>query len=224
MILDEIKNELLKISEIEGSKYRNEPITDNYYGIRVPYLRKIADYIFKKDYKQFLDNNDFIPFELEIIQAFVIGKIKDINESIYYTNLFVPLIHDWSANDTICQSLKIAKKHQKEYWDFLIKYAKSEREFEQRFVAVMMLSHYLNDEYIDEVIIWLDRLKNPGYYCKMGVAWAFATIMAKYPDKCFVYLKNNSLDKWTHNKAIQKMIESFRVLDEHKEILRKMKR
>lgn len=224
MNLNEVKRELLRLSKIKGVRYSNDPITDNYYGIRVPYLRVIANNISKNDYLDFLENNDFEIFELKLIHAFVIGNIKSLEESLYYVNLFVPLIDSWNVNDTICQALKIAKKYQREYWNFLIELAKSKEEFKQRFVAVMLLSHYLNDEYIDEVISVLDSLRNPEYYCKMGVAWAFATVMAKYPEKCFEYLKKTTLDNWTYNKAIQKMIESFRVLDEHKEILRSMKK
>lgn len=224
MIVESVKKELLRVSEEKGAKYTNVLSTNEYYGIRVPFLREIVNGIPLSKYKEFLDNNDFQPFELKLIQAYLIGKIKDLDMSLEYTDKFVPLISDWSDNDTICQFLKIAKKHQKAYWELLLKYAKSSKEFEQRFVAVMMLSHYLNDEYIDDVIKILDTLRNPKYYCKMGVAWAFATVMAKYPEKCFAYLETNSLDKWTHNKTIQKMIESFRVLDEHKDKLRIMKR
>lgn len=224
MILNKVKEELLKVSKIAGSQYNDVLITADYYAIRIPHLRKITNNISNDDYKEFLDTNDFQPFELELIHAFVLGKIKDLKTSLYYTDLFVPVIHDWSVNDALCSSLKITRKYLKEYWELLMKYSESEHEFEQRFVAVMLLCHYLNDEYIDKVITVLDSLRNPGYYCKMGVAWAYATIMAKYPEKCFTYLRKNSLDKWTHNKAIQKMIESFRVLDENKQILRKMKR
>ena len=87
-----------------------------------------------------------------------------------------------------------------------------------------MLSHYLNDEYIDEVFKILDVLYKETYFSKMGIAWALATCMAKYPEKTFEYLKTSSLDKWTYNKALQKMIESFRVKESDKLIIKTMKK
>ena len=100
----------------------------------------------------------------------------------------------------------------------------SNDEWEIRIVAVTILSHFLIDEYIDEAITILDSLNRPTYMAKMGIAWAFATIMAKYEDKMFQYLQNCSLDNWTYNKALSKMKESFRVSEEAKEKLKFMKR
>ena len=100
----------------------------------------------------------------------------------------------------------------------------SNNEWEIRVIAVTLLSHFLNDKYIDEVIDILDYLKRPTYMSKMGIAWAYATIMAKYPDKMYQYLPSSSLDDWTFNKSISKMIESFRVKDEDKEKLKNMRR
>ena len=85
-------------------------------------------------------------------------------------------------------------------------------------------SYFLIDEYIDEVIEVLDKLNRPTYMAKMGIAWAYATIMSKYSEKMFSYLPNSSLDDWTYNKMISKMLESFRVDEKDKERLRTMKR
>ena len=114
-----------------------------------------------------------------------------------------------------------------------MQYAASRWEFEVRVVAVMLMSHYLNDEYTGRVIEVLDSLytgatpsKDDFYYAKMGVAWAVATVAAKYPQKCLDYMKSpdNRLDAWTFNKSIQKMCESFRVSDRMKEEMRKLRR
>ena len=89
----------------------------------------------------------------------------------------------------------------------------SKKEYEVRVVAIMLMSQFLNDEYIDRVINVLNSLYTDSYYSRMGVAWAVATVMAKYPAKCIDYMNspNNHLDEWTYNKSIQKMKESFRV-------------
>ena len=84
--------------------------------------------------------------------------------------------------------------------------------------------HFINDNYVDKAIKILDNLKQVSYMAKMGIAWAVCEVMCRYPNKCFEYLKVSKLDKWTYNKAISKMIESFRVSKENKEKLRQMKR
>ena len=98
------------------------------------------------------------------------------------------------------------------------------REFELRFVAVMMLNYYLNDTYIDKVLYAYDHMKNDGYYLKMGVAWGLAEAYVKCPEQTKAFLDNNHLDDFTFNKAIQKMQESFRITPEEKAALKAMKR
>ncbi|MDE6232474.1 MAG: DNA alkylation repair protein [Lachnospiraceae bacterium] len=226
MELSEVNKRLEELAGVNNEYYGNViPGKKPDIGVRIPELRKLAKEIAKDDYRYFLDNNTFETFEAETLQAFVIGYAKDdINVLLGYVKKFIPMIHDWSVNDSLCQNFKIARKHQKEVFDFLMEYVDSEEEYEVRVVAVMLMSHFLNDEYIDRVIKVLDRLKCKDYYSRMGVAWAVATVMAKYRDKCFEYMDNSSLDDWTYNKSIQKMLESYRVNDEDKKILREMKR
>ena len=226
MELSEVNKRLEELAGVNNEYYGNViPGKKPDIGVRIPELRKLAKEIAKDDYRYFLDNNTFETFEAETLQAFVIGYAKDdINVLLGYVKKFIPMIHDWSVNDSLCQNFKIARKYQKEVFDFLMEYVDSEEEYEVRVVAVMLMSHFLNDEYIDRVIKVLDRLKCKDYYSRMGVAWAVATVMAKYRDKCFEYMDNSSLDDWTYNKSIQKMLESYRVNDEDKKILREMKR
>ena len=203
-------------------------------GVRLPDLRRLAKKIAADDYQKFLRENPLDFFEMESLQAMVIGYAKDTIERILnYAADFIPKIHDWSVNDSFCQTFKIAEKEDEECWNFFMKYAASKKEFEVRVVAVMLMSHFLNDDYIDRVISVLDSLytgsnpeKSDFYYAKMGVAWAVATIAAKYPRKCLSYMESpeNHLDDWTFNKAIQKMQESFRVSDQLKEKMKKLKR
>ena len=109
-------------------------------------------------------------------------------------------------------------------FEWVCKYIDSEKEFEQRVVAVLLMSHYLVDDYYEQVLEIMNRLKHEGYYTKMGVAWCVATAYAKYREATRQFLKNNELDDWTYNKSIQKMIESYRVPEEDKPMLREMRR
>lgn len=194
-------------------------------GVRVPKLRELAKRIARGDYQSFLKENPLDTYEMEMLQAFVIGYAKDdIAVILSYFREFVPMVHDWAVNDALCQTFKIARRYPEEVYDTLMLFQESKREFEVRVVAVTLMSHFLNDDYIDRVIAVLDSLYMEDYYAKMGVAWAVATIMAKYPDKCMEYLHLNHLDDWTYNKSIQKMLESYRVPEGTKTILRGMKR
>lgn len=251
MEIKEIKDELYRLAGAEKaaassvssdkSQYADfskalNPTSLPMLGVRLPELRKLAKKIAKDDYKKFLGQNPMDSFEMETLQAMVIGYAKDDLSSILScAAAFIPKIHDWSVNDSFCQTFKICEKHQNQKicWDFFMKYAQSHREFEVRVVAVMLMSHYLNDDYIDRVIQVLDSLytgerpdKSDYYYAKMGVAWAVATLAAKFPQKCLSYMKSkdNHLDGWTYNKAIQKMCESFRVSEEIKEKMKRLRK
>lgn len=197
-------------------------------GVRIPALRKLAQRIAREDAKWFLDNNPADDYEMEMLQAFVIGYAKmDISTQLDYFEKFIPKIHDWAVNDGLCQTFKAARKYPKETWERLAKSFDSHDEYEVRVVAVMFCSHFLIDEYIDEVIEILDRLHTDGkYYAQMAVAWALATVMAKYPEKCLAYMKREDIqmEAWTYNKAIQKMKESYRVSAEIKRLVQDMKR
>ena len=166
----------------------------NYYGVRLPELRKIAKKIVKEKRYDFF-NEKHNSFEEFTIHAYAIGYLKeDINICLKYVKEFIPFVDNWSVNDSLCQNMKFARKYPKEVFEFLKAMKQSDNEWEIRIIAVTFLSHFLNDEYIDEVIEILDNLKAQTYMAKIGIAWAFATIMAKYEDKMFIYLNNSKLD------------------------------
>lgn len=194
-------------------------------GVRLPELRKIAKEIAKEDYRGFLEECPDTYFEYETLQAYVLGYAKDDIEVILsYADRFLPKIKDWSVSDSFCQNFSIAKKYPERVWDWLMSYAVKEEEFPQRVVAVLMMSHFLRPEYIERVLAVLDTLQYDGYYTKMGVAWCVATAYAKFPKETTSYLKNNKLQDWTYNKAIQKMCESYRVREEDKAYWKERKR
>ena len=216
MTIQNIRDEISTLADPENAKFflNLNPTAKPCAGVRIPQMRKLAQKIAKEDYKWFLENNPMDTFEMESLQAFVIGYAKDdINVILGYLDDFIPKVHDWSVSDSLCQTFKIARKYPKETFALLSKYKDSHREFEVRIVAIMLMSQFLNDEYIDTVIDVINKLDTADFYAKMGVAWAVATIMAKYPDKCTEYMlsPDNRLDEWTYKKALQKMKESYRV-------------
>ncbi len=211
--------------KIKDIKIELDKIKRTKFGISIPELREFARKIAKSYYSDFIQNKDFSTFELKLLYAFVLGYAKDdINDLIRYFEDFIPQVNDWAINDSLCQSFKIARKYPEIFWNFIMKYKNSKKEFESRVVSVCLLSHYLNDKYIDKVIKVLDKLNTDDYYSQMGVAWAFATIMGKYPQKCLDYLQSTDchLDKTTYNKSLQKIRESLKISDDIKKLTKTM--
>ena len=231
---EKIREELYKYLDTEYGKFNKKLCPDTkkeILGIRIPILRKIAkEFVKNQEHVKYLEevlhaNNDKY-FEEVILQGLIIGYAKfELQEKLVYIKLFVSKIDSWLISDTFIPTLKIKDKDLKEVWDFILPYTKSNEEFEVRFAVIMMLDYFINDEYVDRVIKVIDDIKNDKYYAKMAIAWTIAEIGIKFPNKAFEYLKGkNKLDKFTYNKSLQKMIESYRVKAEVKDMLRKMKR
>ncbi|CAH1195632.1 hypothetical protein PAECIP111893_00732 [Paenibacillus plantiphilus] len=222
-----IKDQLLELADTDYQKFAAAliPTINNLVGVRLPELRKLAKRIAKDDWRAYLKEADNQYFEETMLQGMVIGYAgADIEESLRCTADFVPKIDNWSVCDCFCIGLKFTKTNKGRVWDFLQPYLKSEQEYELRFGAVMLLNFYIEEEYINEVLELLDRVKHDGYYIKMAVAWAVSICYMKLPEPTMTYLRTCSLDDFTYNKALQKMTESFRVDKETKLLIRSMKR
>lgn len=196
-------------------------------GIRVPALRKLAQKIVKEDdWQAFLKQAQDDYFEEVLLQGLVIAYAKiEMDEKLAYLKWFIPKIDSWEICDTFCPTLKIKPQELSKVWEFIQPYLQSSQEFDVRFAVIMMLNYYLIDEYIDQVLQNLDQVTHEGYYAKMAVAWTIAEIGVKFNKKAMQYLKgDNHLDKFTYNKALQKMRESYRIEQGQKEILKQMKR
>lgn len=229
--MNSIIDKLFELQDIKYRKFNKNLCPDTnkeMLGIKIPVLRKLAKEILKENdnWKEFVKNENVQYFEDVILQGFIIAYSKlDFEEKLEYISLFVPRIDSWEICDTFVPTLKIKDEFLEQYWKYISKYLNSKKEFEIRFAIISMLDYFINDKYIDKVIERLDKISHEGYYVKMGVAWTMAEIGIKYNQKAMTYLKgNNNLDKFTYNKTLQKMIESYRIDDTQKNELRKMKR
>lgn len=217
-------------SEEEYAKFHSKlnPGSDNILGIRNPNMRLIAKEIGKGNARSFLKAAGHTYNEEEMIHAMVIGGLKEkdvpYEEIMEYVKEFIPYITNWSICDTFCSSLKITKKHMDETFEYLRTYAVSNKEFEARFAFVMYLGYYVEEKYLEEIFSYCDSCTLTDYYVQMAIAWLISVCYIKEKELTIKYLEHNKLDKFTYNKSIQKMIESFRVTKEEKEQLRKMKR
>ncbi|MBQ9519138.1 MAG: DNA alkylation repair protein [Firmicutes bacterium] len=227
MIREEIRAFIIENGEEKFKKFHIglTPGIDEQHtaGVRVPVLR---------DYAKKLHKNGVVPEDIDtvfyeeiMLRGMLTGLIKyrDFNEFKNAVTLHLPYITNWALCDTFCGGLKQTKKYMPEMLKYITPFLTSENEYEARFAAVMLLSYYINDEYIDSTLKLLKKVKHEGYYAKMAVAWALSVAFVKYYKKTREFIQTNKFDKFTHNKAIQKACESYRVTDEQKEELRKLK-
>ena len=161
-----------------------------------------------------------------MLQGMLIGQAKNenIDTILKYVEEYIPKIDNWAICDTFCAGLKITKKYKKEMWEFIQKYLKSEKEFEIRFAIVIILDYFIDEEYLKKDFKIFDNIKHEGYYVRMAIAWAISICLIKYYEDAVEYLKNAKIDNWTYNKAIQKAIESYRISDDKKDFLKKLKK
>lgn len=137
---------------------------------------------------------------------------------------FVPKIDNWAVCDVFCGDLKAIKKDLPAGRAFLERYVCSDKEFELRFLAVMLMQYYTGDAYIDDTLKLYQTIRHEGYYVKMAVAWGLSVCFIKQREKTLPLLQSGTLDLLTHNKAIQKCCESRRVSPQDKDLLRGLKR
>jgi 3-methyladenine DNA glycosylase AlkD len=222
-----IKEQLIELAEEKYQKFTAAliPNINNVLGVRLPELRKLAKMIAKSDWRTYLEQADSEYFEEVMLQGMVIGYIQtDSAEFLRYVADFVPKIDNWSVCDSFCIGLKFTLANKETMWEFVQPYLVSKQDYDIRFGVVMLLDYYIEEEYISRVLERLDSIKHEGYYVKMAVAWALSICYVLLPEPTMIYLKSNSLDKMTYNKALQKITESYRVDQETKRLIRSMKR
>ncbi len=202
------------------------PNINNVLGVRLPVLRKIAKEIYlNENWQEVLDCDNCDYMEEIMLQGMIIGLIKAEPEKILeYVEKFVPKIDNWAVCDSFCNSLKFTKKNKKLVWKFIQPYLKSKKEYHLRFGYVMILSHFIEEDYIDEILKLTDEFIDERYYAQMAVAWMVSVCFVKFPEQTMEYLKYSKLNKTTYNKSLQKILESLRVSEKTKLLLKKMKR
>lgn len=235
-LVKEIKEKLIELAEPEYAKFSSglipgatpgvAPGAWTMLGVRIPKLRQLAKEIATQDWEYYLNNAKDDTFEEVMLQGLVLGYVKkrSIQDLLPYLDIFVKKINNWSVCDCVCAGLKISKNEPEVMWEYLQKYFHSEKEFEIRFAVVMGMDHFMNDTYLERYLEHISRISHEGYYVKMGVAWGLSVAYVHYPERMYQYFLESPLDDFTHNKAIQKIRESYRVAKEDKERLNLLKR
>lgn len=221
-----IRNELFDLSD---KKYRDFQIKliptvseDSVIGIRTPDLRKLAKQLAKsEDIRDFLNDLPHKYFDENQLHAFIISELKDYGSCVEEVNKFLPYIDNWATCDQL--SPKVFKKHRTELIEQIIEWMHSDLVYTVRFGIGMLMQHYLDDDYEPIYPVMVSEIRSEEYYVNMMIAWYFATALAKQYDSVIPFIEEGRLDIWTHNKTIQKAVESYRITPEQKQYLKSLK-
>ena len=191
-------------------------------GVRTPDMRAVAKEFFGTDVaKAFLSELPHKYYEENLVHFFLVANIKDFDECVREVERFLPFIDCWPVCDQ--SSPKVFKKNHEKLLPHIKKWIDSPHVYTARFGMRMLMNEFLDADFKPEYLDWVAEKRGEDYYLKMMVAWYFATALAKQYDATLPVIESRRLEPWTHNKAIQKAIESFRVTDEHKEYLRTLR-
>ena len=195
---------------------------DKFIGIRVPVLRKFAkEYAREDDCNNFLSQLPHKYYDEDMLHALLISQMKDYDECIRHTEAFLPYIDNWAVCDIM--SPKVFAKHKETLLGKIKEWSKSTHTYTCRFGIETLMSHYLDKDFKAEYLQIPASARSDEYYVKMMVAWVFATALAKQWKATIPYIEHKHLAIWTHNKTIQKAIESYRITPEQKAHLRTLR-
>ena len=221
-----IQKELFKLQDLGYKNLQAKIIPnidqDSIIGVRTPALRQYAKELVKENsYKDFLNDLPHKYFDENQLHSFIISEIKDYDECIEYVNKFLPYVDNWATCDQM--SPKAFKKNKEKLLKEIRKWIKIKDTYTIRFGIGMLMQHFLDEDFKEEYLELVSKIRLDEYYVNMMIAWYFATALAKQYEVAVKYMDNKKLDTWTHNKAIQKSIESYRITNEQKEYLRTLK-
>lgn len=225
MTPEEITERLFEMQDGEYRLFQAKlmPTVDpgNIIGVRTPLLRAFAKELLKQDCSEFLNSLPHKYYDENNLHGMLICGVKDYTEAVRRMDEFLPYIDNWATCDII--SPKVFKKYKAELVSEIDRWLASDRVYTIRFGIEMLMSHYLDDDFRPEYLEKVAAVKHEDYYVKMMVAWFFATALAKQWETTVPYIENARLEKWTHNKSIQKAVESYRITDEQKTHLKSFK-
>ena len=216
----DIRKKLEIASENKNAEFCSSivPGAKNILGIKIPVLRAYAKEIVRDLGESALDESNDVYYEEKMLRGMIIGYLKaDAQKILEYTRAFVPLIDNWAVCDSFCSTLKFTIKNRELVWEFLQQYVNSDKKFENRFTAVMMLDYYVTADYITKTLEALKKVNTNKYYSSMAVAWAMAECFIKFPDETKPYISQKFFDAETHNRTIRKICDSYRVKPAEKE-------
>ncbi len=226
MITEEIRAELYRLRDEKYRDFQTKLIPtvspDTMIGVRTPALRAYAKQLLRRPgVEEFLNALPHESFDENQLHAFILSEIKDFDRCAAGVERFLPFVDNWATCDQL--SPKVFGKHHAELLPLIQRWIGSEETYTVRFGIGMLMAHFLDADFDPACPKWVTAVQSEEYYVNMMRAWYFATALAKQYDTVLPYLEQRRLDTWTHNKTIQKAVESFRIGDEQKAYLRTLR-
>ena len=227
MKYEDFLTELYSLQDLKYKEFHSKLImSDKLIGVRTPELKRIAKVIARSNYEDFFKENRHELYEENLVHGLVLGYLKlDFIELKPLVDDFIPYIDNWAVCDATVANLKVYKKNKTKdiVFNEIKNYLKNDNPWINRFGYVLLLEYFIEEKYMDEIFELCENYKDH-YYVKMAIAWLVSMCYIKYKGRTITFLKKHKLDVWTHNKAIQKIIDSYRVDNMDKVILRGLKR
>ena len=225
-ITEDITRQLFGLQDRKYREFQGKLIPtvdpDRIIGVRTPELRKLAKRLAKDEGRgEFLDSLPHKYFDEDQLHAFILSEIKDYNECMAGVCRFLPYIDNWATCDQM--SPRVFKKHRGELLEKVREWIEEGDTYTVRFAVGMLMEHFLDEDFDPACPEMVAHIRSEEYYINMMTAWYFATALAKQYEAVLPFIEERKLDVWTHNKAIQKSIESNRISPEKKEYLRGLK-
>lgn len=221
--MDDLRGELLVRQDLKYKAFQEKLIPNidpgTIIGVRTPELRQLA-----KEMGEGVAFKRALPhryFEENQLHAFLLEGVKDFQKAIAEVEDFLPYVDNWATCDQLRP--RCFKKHRRELLPHIRRWLDSDHVYTIRFGMGMLMCHYLEESFTPEFPELVASVRHDDYYVKMMAAWYFATALAKQYDAVLAYITGYRLESWTHNKTIQKAVESYRITPEQKEFLKKFR-
>ena len=229
-IINEIQKALFAKQDLKYKEFQSKLIptidADTVIGVRTPDLRAIAkDFAKHPEVEKFLTKLPHKYYDENQVHAFILSLMKDYDDCVAHVDAFLPYVDNWATCDQMRPKV-FAKAANRE---MLLKdtrrwiEAPVTKVYTVRFGIETLMSFFLDENFDPKYLKWVSKIRSEEYYLNMMVAWFFATALAKQYEATLPYVEKRVLDAWTHNKTIQKAIESYRITDEQKSYLKTLK-
>lgn len=226
MDMDTIQEKLFALQDLNYRQFQSKlmPTVDpeQIIGVRMPALRKLA-----KELKGTVEAETFLAalphryYDENNLHGLLLCARSGYEETVAGLDIFLPHVDNWATCDLL--SPRAFRSHPPQLPEQIRRWLDSGDTYTVRFGLEMLMSFYLDECFRPEYLDWAAEVKSEEYYVRMMVAWYFATALAKQYDAALPYLTSRRLEQWTHNKTIQKAVESYRITPEQKDALRALR-
>ena len=226
----EIQGRLMTMQDLKYQEFQSMLLpnikSERIIGVRTPELRSLAREMYTKyDCSTFLNTLPHEYFEENQIHAFIISETRDFDLCMKQFEAFLPFVNNWATCDQ--SNPKVFNTNREKAFPYIQKWISSGKTYTVRFGISLLMRYYLDEDFKGRYLDMVASLcRTPGrdqddnYYVNMMISWFFATALAKQWNQTLPIIKNRTLNPWCHKKTIQKAIESYRISDKHKEILK----